>query len=227
MREPAIRKLITPVMITVVVLLCWLFVIQFHHHTRYLLKSTEQDAHDIPQNIQAYLREQANGLGETAEALVHSTFLKEALYRQDRGALLNEYTGMYHTFHEKFGITHFYFHTPERINLLRLHNPERYNDFIDRYTAQAAESSGNDFWGIELGPLGTFTLRYVKPVYFGDQLAGYLELGKEIEEILSAAAASDPLSLAVVIEKKIPSTGNLGVLYEKDGQGTSMASYEG
>lgn len=190
-------------MFTVLLLLLWLFVIQFHHHVRYLVKSAEQDARNVPGTIHAYIQEQAKGLGETAEALIHNRFLKEALYRLDREALINEYADIYQTFNEKYGITHFYFHTPERINLLRLHNPGRYGDFINRFTAQAAESSGSDSWGIELGPLGTFTLRYVKPVYYRNRLAGYLEIGKEIEELLSITAEPEDLSIAVSIEKKL------------------------
>ena len=62
-------------------------------------------------------------------------------------------------------ITHFYFHDAHRINLLRVHQPERFGDLISRHTALKAEKSAAMFSGIELGPLGTFTLRSVLPVF--------------------------------------------------------------
>ncbi|MCC6933984.1 MAG: hypothetical protein IT292_12170 [Deltaproteobacteria bacterium] len=77
-----------------------------------------------------------------------------------------------------------YFITPDRTCILRVHKPEKQGDIINRFTTLEAERTGKLAAGIEIGPLGTFTLRVVNPVYSKGMLVGYLELGKEIEDNL-------------------------------------------
>jgi signal transduction histidine kinase len=84
-----------------------------------------------------------------------------------------------------FHTTHFYFHDIERRNFLRVHKPEKYGDIIDRYTALEAEKSGQPVAGVELGPLGTFTLRSVHPWWIDDEIAGYIEMGEEIDHVIN------------------------------------------
>ncbi len=67
-----------------------------------------------------------------------------------------------------------------------------------RPNAQANPASG-----IELGPLGTFTLRVVRPVYDNGTLIGYLELGKEIEDILAGIQRQSGVELALTIHKRL------------------------
>ena len=89
----------------------------------------------------------------------------------------------------------------DRVNLLRIHNPKKNGDLINRFTALEAERTGRIAHGIELGPLGTFTLRVVQPVFEGNTLTGYLELGKEIEDVLSAIHKRFGVELIVTIHK--------------------------
>ena len=60
-------------------------------------------------------------------------------------------------------ITHFYYHDLEGVNALRVHSPKRSGDVIDRYTMRQAMEHKTMVSGVELGPLGTFTLRMVHP----------------------------------------------------------------
>jgi hypothetical protein len=85
---------------------------------------------------------------------------------------------------------------------MRLHKPDKYGDEINRFTTLQAEKTGETSHGIELGPLGTFTLRVVEPWYDGDQLIGYLEMGEEIEHITRKLHHILRVEIYVVIEKK-------------------------
>lgn len=78
-------------------------------------------------------------------------------------------------------VTHCYFITPDKECFLRVHQPERHGDIITRFTLDQAIRNNEVASDIELGPLGTFTLCVVKPWLINGQLAGYLELGREIE----------------------------------------------
>ena len=77
-------------------------------------------------------------------------------------------------------VTHFYFHDTDGVNFLRVHKPSRHSDTITRSTMRNAIETQEVSSGIELGPLGTLTLRMVTPWMIGGEIAGYIELGKEV-----------------------------------------------
>ena len=109
--------------------------------------------------------------------------LRAAWMAKDRDALLSDAAPILNDLGSKHRITHFYFHGRDRINFLRVHNPPRYGDLIKRHTMAGAAEKQGPAYGIELGPLGTFTLRVVHPWSIDGELAGYIELGEEIEHI--------------------------------------------
>jgi hypothetical protein len=90
--------------------------------------------------------------------------LRSALKLKDRLRLLSRAAPMFNDMKRDYGITHFYFTARDRVNLLRAHQPDRYGDVIDRVTTRLAAQSGAPAYGVELGPLGTFTLRLVSPL---------------------------------------------------------------
>jgi PAS domain S-box-containing protein len=149
------------------------------------------------------LAEQSEALTSLEEVLLRDTGLRDALRAQDRGRLLTNCEAIFAQLRNEYGITHFYFHQPSRVNLLRVHKPEKFGDMINRFTALEAERTGQTAWGIELGPLGTFTLRVVRPVFDGETLTGYLELGKEIEDVLEDISEIHGLELVVSIQKNV------------------------
>ena len=151
--------------------------------------------------LAADLERQSAFLSALEDVLLRDGRLAQGLKGRDRRALFSEYFPIYSQLCSRYGITHFYFHGPDRVNLLRVHKAEKHGDLIDRFTALAAEKTGLTAAGVELGPLGTFTLRVVRPVLHAGELVGYLELGKEIEDVLSAIVTQHKVDLAVVIDK--------------------------
>ncbi|MCB1790111.1 MAG: histidine kinase [Gammaproteobacteria bacterium] len=107
----------------------------------------------------------------------------KAFLNGDRGALLAKIGPLFSRLRDLHRVTHFYLLDTDRRVVLRVHKPAMRDDVIDRFTTLKAEQSGRETQGIELGPLGTLTLRAVKPWRFEGQLIGYLELGEEIGHI--------------------------------------------
>jgi hypothetical protein len=113
---------------------------------------------------------------------------------------------IYEELKKDFQITHFYFMEPDRTCFLRVHQPAQRGDIIDRSTFLSAQKSGRDSWGIEFGPLGTFTLRYVRPWKANGELLGYLELGKEVERLVDRVFRNhSALNFITVIRKEFTS----------------------
>jgi len=128
--------------------------------------------------------------------------VQKALREGDADRLLAAWRPVFETLHRENRLTHFYFFDANRVCLLRVHKPEKRGDLIDRFTAREAERTGKSASGPELGPLGTFTLRVVQPVFEGGKLAGYVELRKEIEDVLQTLHTQSGNQLAVVIRKE-------------------------
>ncbi len=107
-----------------------------------------------------------------------------------------------------YKITHYYFIAPDRTCFLRAHQPYCHGDLIDRSTLLSAANTVEDAWGIELGPLGTFTLRYVRPWKQDGATMGYLELGMEIEHLVTQLAKTSNVDLLTVIRKEYTTQEN-------------------
>jgi signal transduction histidine kinase/CheY-like chemotaxis protein len=64
-----------------------------------------------------------------------------------------------------------------------------------------AERKQQTVWGLELGTKGTLTLRLVRPVFSEGAVAGYVELGKEIEPFLYERKRHSGAHMAVSLHK--------------------------
>jgi diguanylate cyclase (GGDEF)-like protein len=154
------------------------------------------------ESYQALLQANAEKLSVALQFIIRNKNIAEALRKRDRQGLIETTGSVFERLRMDNGITHLYFHDAQRVNILRAHQPERFGDTIDRFSAKRAEKSGQLAWGAELGPLGTFTLRAVIPWWENGELIGYVELGEEIEEGTHALAARLGVELVVLVSKQ-------------------------
>ncbi|MCG2750322.1 MAG: diguanylate cyclase [Desulfobacteraceae bacterium] len=152
--------------------------------------------------FQVQLDSDAGMMGAALEVILKDDELKDALEASDRRKLLMGTSDLYERLRSRHRITHFYFSGPDRVNILRVHKPDKFGDRIDRFTTLAAEQTGRMASGIELGPLGTFTLRVVAPWHDGEKLIGYVELGEEIEHIIDKLHQILGVDIYILIEKR-------------------------
>ncbi|MEW6711515.1 MAG: response regulator, partial [Candidatus Riflebacteria bacterium] len=96
-------------------------------------------------------------------------------------------------------IDHCHFISLDGTSFLRMHAPDFFADKISRRTLNKAQESDSDCWGLEFGRLGTLTLRYIRPLRIENKTIGYLELGKNIEHLISELnkAAGEHLFIAM------------------------------
>jgi diguanylate cyclase (GGDEF)-like protein len=150
------------------------------------------------------IKQHARALETVADVFAEDKTLRDALARKDRQVLLERAAPMFAKMKRTYVITHLYFTGPDRVNILRVHEPVRYGDTIDRVTTRLAERSGATAYGVELGPIGTFTLRVVTP-WFEERsrrLLGYVELGMETTEVVEGLRKSLGAHGLVLIKKE-------------------------
>ncbi|MCA1792932.1 MAG: response regulator [Desulfotignum sp.] len=198
---PVLKRLMIPLVCVFVLLAAGFAALMAHHQNTRLNKTGQQMLARADREFSRALDEQSLAMTAMLDILIRETTLSPALAARDREKLLDRYAPVFAGLKTRYAITHFYFLDPGRTCLLRVHKPQKHDDRIQRFTAVQAEKTGKTAFGIELGPLGTFTLRVVQPVFDNGALAGYVELGKEIEDILGSIQQQTGAELAVAIRK--------------------------
>jgi PAS domain S-box-containing protein len=200
--KPLLRRLLPPLAAMVILLLAAAGLLLRQQYQNQLAEEIAAGTSEASGNLHAALDRQAVGLAAALLPIASDVTVQKALREGDAARLLAGWQPAFETLRRENNITHFYFSDTNRICLLRLHNPEMHGDLISRFTATEAERTGRTVSGIELGKMGTFTLRVVRPVFEGTRLVGYVELGKEIEDALRILNTRPGVQLAAAIYKK-------------------------
>jgi PAS domain S-box-containing protein len=149
-----------------------------------------------------HLADRALVLKNQINMLAHDEAMLKAWQGRDLATLTGLAEARFAELKREKRVTHFYFIDPDHTCFLRVHQPARRGDRITRQTLAIAAQTGEDAWGSELGPLGTFTLRYVHPWRRDNVLIGYVELGLEVEGIADELAQALNLDLITVLRKE-------------------------
>ncbi|MBI5898572.1 MAG: histidine kinase [Rhodocyclales bacterium] len=174
----------------------------------YLMEAKVRDR-DLAERAQAVAKLFAVKLdkdGNLMRAVVHAMrgnpAIVEAFRRGDRAALERSARPLFDALRRDHRITHLYFTGPDRINLYRLHTPADFGDRIDRATMLQTHSRKEPVHGLELGPLGTLTLRTVVPWREAGRSLGYVELGEEVKHLIDEIRDNLAVDLLVLVDKR-------------------------
>ncbi len=175
-----------------------LFILQESHAQ----KRITQKLAGVPKLIDLLLTEETSVIKGLFHHLEQSPRIQEAFLAGDRDRLQALTQPFFKEFLATYDITHMYFIDDAGTCFLRTHKPDRFGDAIDRWTLQTARQTGRLAYGIELGPLGTLTLRVVQPWRVNGEIIGYLELGKETAFLLPLLKEALNVELMFAVNKK-------------------------
>jgi len=148
------------------------------------------------------LEKDTNLMMATMRAMMTNGAMENAFRRGDRDGLARHGGPLFQTLHDEHRITHLYLTRPDLVNFYRFHSPDEFGDTIDRVTMKQAQSSQKAAHGLELGAMGTLTLRLVMPWRENDKLLGYIEVGEEIEHLIDEIQRSLSVDLLVLAGKQ-------------------------
>lgn len=182
--KPVLRRVfpvLTILLLLVVGGFVWVLIYIQQIRVNEISRLVEQEAAG---DLDQLLSEHVRALTAVQETIIRDADLLVSLKTGDRERLLAAYGPLLDHLKARYGVTHFYFSDTNRVCVLRVHRPEKFGDRLERFTAREAERTGEIAAGLELGPLGTLTLRVVHPIFDSNGLIGYLELGNNFEEFL-------------------------------------------
>jgi signal transduction histidine kinase len=138
------------------------------------------------------------------ESLTQDQDTRRLLEAHDRVGLLAKIGPFFRHMRATQGITHLYFDTADRVNLLRVHDPALAGDTINRVTTLQALNGEEGSWGLEIGVLGSLTLRAVEP--WRDEngkTIGLIEMGQDISQLTGQIAHILGVDLVVTVRKEL------------------------
>jgi PAS domain S-box-containing protein len=200
--RPILRRLMLPLTGILILLLVGAGMLLYRQHLDQLNHDIATDLADVAGGLRLALDQQARDLATATRLIASEPDVQKTLRVGDPRRLLDTWKPVFDAMCRENQVTHFYFFDTNRVCLLRVHAPEKRGDRINRFTIREAERTGKVASGMELGPLGTFTMRVVQPVFEGGILVGYVELGKEIENVFAAIHIRTQVHVAAVIRKK-------------------------
>jgi HAMP domain-containing protein len=116
-----------------------------------------------------------------SDTLMSNSEIRDAFAAKDRKRLLDLTAPLFVQL-KKEGVTNWLFHEPEstRVVFLRLHNPGKFGDKLNRFMYDEAVRTHKLVSGNELAKAG-FAVRIMRP-FFGknNEVIGYLEMGEEL-----------------------------------------------
>jgi hemerythrin-like metal-binding protein/PAS domain S-box-containing protein len=199
--KPVMRRLLPPLASMVILMMAGAGALLWRQY-QMSIREISVDTSDISKDLRNSIGQEADSMTASIQLIASEPTVKKALRERDADSLLAVSRPIFEILGKNAHISHFYFSDTNRVCLLRVHKPNERGDTISRFTAIKAEATGKSASGIEMGPLGTLTLRVVLPVFEDGILIGYMELGKEIGELLNSLNTRPNIKLALVIHKK-------------------------
>jgi len=196
------RRILIPLTIAFIILVFSGVVCLYLMQHQYIVDDTRLHLERLQTLFYSEITEDTSFMSYRLNEIQNNQALSTAFLKNNREDLLSLSLPIFNQLKNEYDITHFYFLDKDRVCFLRVHNPLLYGDKIDRFTAVEAEKYKHQANGMELGPLGTFTLRVVKPWIIDGKLIGYLELGKELNSIIPELKQILDVEIFVSVNKK-------------------------
>lgn len=140
-------------------------------------------------------------LSSVLEVLIQDPKIKEVYLEKDRSKLYDYVSPLFQRLKIRYGITHWYFISPDGKTFLRAHGKDIFDDQINRFTFQKARDSQKAAAGVELGKTA-YALRVVMPYYDQGKLIGYMELGEEIDHFLKILKGETDNDFSIIADKE-------------------------
>lgn len=142
-------------------------------------------------------------MASVSETLMMNPQVRDAFAAKDRARLLELTAPLYPKLKSE-GITNWMFHTPEpdMAVFLRLHNPAKFGDHLNRFMDKEVVRTHAMVVGNELAKAG-FAVRILRPFYDSNgQVTGYVEFGEEIGQFIHAMKNQTGDDYGLLLSKK-------------------------
>lgn len=148
------------------------------------------------------LDKDSNLMMATMRALMTNASIERAFREDDRAALAAQGGPLFEVLRSEHRITHLYLISPELVNRYRFHRPLAFGNLMSRASLLRAQETQQPVHGLEIGAMGTLSLRLIMPWQSAGKVVGYVEIGEAIEHIIHEIQQSLSVDLIVMVDKQ-------------------------
>ena len=171
----------------------------FEHNSKILAAESVSGAQKLFSILQT---REISKMTAVSDTLLVDPQVRDAFVQRDRGRLLELTAPLYVQF-KREGITNWMFHSlPEMTVFLRVHNPPKFGDHLNRFLDKKVVETQSLVTGNELAKAG-FAVRILRPFYDAHGgVTGYLELGEELGQFIHTMKAQTGSDYGLLLSKK-------------------------
>jgi PAS domain S-box-containing protein len=198
-----LRRLLPPLALLLILLMVVSGSLLWQQQKQRLAEIIHREISEVSVDLRLTLEQQASGLAAVLRLIAADPGVQQALSQGDANSLAARWRPVFDLLQRENHVTHFAFFNARRSCLASLSQPDKPAGVrITRFTTAKAEEPSQTVSGLKLDSEGALTLWVLQPVFDRGVLVGYVELGKEIEDVLSALHTRSGLQLAATIRKK-------------------------
>jgi PAS domain S-box-containing protein len=201
--RPVLQRLLRPLAASLILMGAGAVISLWHIQEHKIKSRVLIMADNVSHSYELIAEQNLSQLGASLKIIASRKDVQNALALGDVDGLQTAWHPLFETMAAENRITHFCFFDKNRRCLLRLHEPGRHGDVIERFTALEAERTGKTASGLELDPQGALVLRSVQPVYRQGELAGYVGLGQDLAAHVGSFDRHLGVKIDVVIRKEL------------------------
>ncbi len=155
----------------------------------------------IEQNFTIVLDQQVEALSTVLHLIASDAGLKTNILERNTDQLLSNWELVYANLEQQYHLTHFYLLDNNRLCLVCDASHPQVNGSIDNGIVVEAGKSRSVAAGIEFDAYGILTLWVAQPIFVDGKLVGYIELGKDLNQIARILKVQPEVELAILVNK--------------------------
>jgi signal transduction histidine kinase/CheY-like chemotaxis protein/HPt (histidine-containing phosphotransfer) domain-containing protein len=195
------RRLLPPLSIGIAIIAAVFFAGQLQQHASRIATAASLDIEEAYGDVDQLIDAEIRGMTLAMQQMAADPMVAIHLRDENAEELYLSQVQFYSDARRHLGVTHLSFFSADEGVIIRVHAPLDDDGGREHHTLRRARESGRVVGGLEIGELGLLALRVVMPVYLGYELVGFVELGREIEAILSLVEATPGVALALSLNK--------------------------
>ncbi len=197
------KRVLVPLTLTFLVLIIS-FLYSGYQIRQFDAKASLEYRHQAARSLyQTLVDQRLESMRGAAQFIAADQNLQRAMRAGDTDALMELAVPILRRMSLQQDIPLMYFHTVDGKNLLRVHRPFPFPHSMDRFTIRQAMETQRLSQGVELGPLGNFTLRVVYPWHSRGELIGFIELAQDVNRILKNLRDITDIEYILTIQKDL------------------------
>lgn len=200
--KPVLRIILPPFILIMLLIVAAIAMFLFHQQQQWQQRKIASDTSEVVASLREVINQQTISLTATLQFISSNPNTKQALRDGNADLLNSTWRSLFKMMQQGGQLSQLNFLNPQRVCLLRTHQPDKHGDLTRHFTTLKAEKTQRPASGLELEPLGSMTLRVVQPVFDDSKLLGYVELGTEIENVLRILHTQSGNQIAVAIRKE-------------------------